>query len=236
MAFVGHLLVMPMMALSETVILSDLLIKRSDALLSTKQLVEQAYSNLGYQVQWQLLPGARSLKLSNAGEIDGEFVRSEAVAQRYPNLVKVPVPLIASPIYLFCKNKQACLSPTQNTVVGYNKNLKIFEQFCLLQQYVCYPFGSTKQLFDPLLEDRVDAFLATQIEVVNLLSNDFPTLYRVEVDKRVMAFHYVNKKHQNRVEPLVQQFRLIAKNKRLTLPDTLLVASGQFDKIVDLSK
>ena len=63
-------------------------------------VLSRAYEKLGISLSIQYHPNARSLRLSNAGEFDGEVLRSDALQLEYPNLIRVPVPIITVELLL----------------------------------------------------------------------------------------------------------------------------------------
>ena len=58
-------------------------------------LLERAYQELGLTLKTMTLPSRQALRLANLGMIDGDMFRvSEVVEPLYPNLVRVPYPLL----------------------------------------------------------------------------------------------------------------------------------------------
>ncbi|SCK13347.1 ABC transporter substrate-binding protein [Vogesella sp. LIG4] len=60
----------------------------------TYRILQEAYRRLGIRLSSVALPVERSLRYSNSGGTDGEVMRIAGLEQDYPNLVRVPVPLL----------------------------------------------------------------------------------------------------------------------------------------------
>jgi polar amino acid transport system substrate-binding protein len=71
------------------------------------EILKEAYQQLGIEVVIKVVPQARSLILSNEGEIDGEIARINGLEAQYPNLVRVPVVLIEQEGMAFVRKEKA---------------------------------------------------------------------------------------------------------------------------------
>jgi len=60
---------------------------------AARALLRQALASLGREVHFEPLPLRRSLPMIEQGLLDGETMRIRAVAEQYPSLLLVPVPL-----------------------------------------------------------------------------------------------------------------------------------------------
>ena len=69
------------------------------------RVLETAYQQLDYQIRITALPGARALKLSNSGALDGELHRISDLSADYPNLVQIPVPVVRVPQLAYAKKE-----------------------------------------------------------------------------------------------------------------------------------
>ncbi|HEV6968162.1 transporter substrate-binding domain-containing protein [Roseateles sp.] len=65
---------------------------------AARALLTHALQSLGQQVHFEPLPLRRSLSMTEQGLLDGEAMRIRAVAEEHPNLLLVPVPLVAMEI------------------------------------------------------------------------------------------------------------------------------------------
>lgn len=58
-----------------------------------RQVLTEAYGQMGIRFNVKFFPAERAFIQSSSGEVDGEVVRIIGIDDRYPNLVKVPVPV-----------------------------------------------------------------------------------------------------------------------------------------------
>lgn len=73
-------------------------------------IVVELYRRIGYQVYESKLPARRSLRESDSGESDGEVMRAADLATRFPDLIRVPEPLIEHDIVAFTAGHPALLA------------------------------------------------------------------------------------------------------------------------------
>ncbi|MBV8502922.1 MAG: hypothetical protein JO006_14550 [Paucibacter sp.] len=71
---------------------------RSYVVANGVSLLRQAYDRLGMQVEEVDVPVERGLRMSNEGSLDGEVARVEGLEQHYPNLIRVPVAVLATSV------------------------------------------------------------------------------------------------------------------------------------------
>ena len=83
---------MPLMAQEELIISG---IKGSAAAENVvTKILEEAYKRIGIKAIIKLVPGERALQMSGEGVVDGEAARFPGVMKNYPNLLKIPVPIL----------------------------------------------------------------------------------------------------------------------------------------------
>jgi len=68
------------------------------------------YRRIGYEIHESRLPARRSLRESDAGESDGEVMRAVELEKRFPDLIRVPEPLIEHDIVAFTAGNPALLA------------------------------------------------------------------------------------------------------------------------------
>ncbi len=71
--------------------------------ISTRILTE-AYGRIGIEVERQRFPAPRSLSMANRGTIDGELHRPILNRDEFPNLIKIPVPILYGELVVFTKD------------------------------------------------------------------------------------------------------------------------------------
>jgi polar amino acid transport system substrate-binding protein len=58
------------------------------------EIVRAAYGRIGMEVQVEPLPNERGIVSADAGDTDGDTIRMAGIEGRYPNLVRVPEPVL----------------------------------------------------------------------------------------------------------------------------------------------
>ena len=94
------------------------------------QLVKNAFKQIGREARIVHLPAERSLINANRGINDGDLLRVEGIDKLYPNLVRVPVPLIDFEFVAFTKQSIPALSGWKSLEpysVGIIRGWKILE-------------------------------------------------------------------------------------------------------------
>ena len=76
---------------------------------SAEDIVVELYRRIGYQVRESKVSMRRSLRESDAGESDGEMMRAADLETRFPDLIRVPEPLIEHDIVAFTAGNPALL-------------------------------------------------------------------------------------------------------------------------------
>lgn len=221
-----------------SVVIADGAVEFAPGILPVKQSLTLAYERLGISVEWLTLPSARALKYSNEGRFDGEFLRAEAVVNEgYNELIKVPVPLISTGIHLYCLREQFCQSIAEaEKLIGYNINIKYIKILCAERKLNCVGFYPNEVTFEALLENRVDAFLATDVEAAKGLSELSPLFYQSEQVSSIEAFHYLHKKLEFLIPRLTEELiKLEHEGLRPNLKEAAKKALEKTGKIIPVS-
>lgn len=174
---------------------------------TAETIVTEAYRRLGITMQLERMPAERSLLSANNGEVDGELFRRLGIEQQYPNLIRVPVPLMTYEIVAFAKSggtrpRFKDWQGLQPYTFSYVRGVKIIEQFTGGMQG--QPVTTAVQAFAMLDRGRVDLVLANRSSgLAALLALG---LSGVEVLDPPLAsfpvFHFVHKKHERLVPGL----------------------------------
>lgn len=72
-------------------------------------IVTEMYRRIGYQVQEARFPARRSLREADTGDSDGEVMRAADLEKRFPDLIRIPEPLIEQDIVAFTAGNPALL-------------------------------------------------------------------------------------------------------------------------------
>ncbi len=73
----------------------------SDTPTASEIILRKAYNKIGYDIEVGHFPSARSIFLSSTGEYDAELQRRGSTAERFPNLIKISVPIHSIDIVAF---------------------------------------------------------------------------------------------------------------------------------------
>lgn len=222
----------------KSVVLAEAMTKYMPGILPVKQSLELAYERLGISVEWLSLPSGRALKYTNEGRFDGEFLRAESVVNEgYSSLIKVPVALVSSDIHLYCLREVFCQPGGESLkLIGYNINIKYFKMLCSQLKLNCIGFYPSKITLEALLESRVDAFIATEVEIAKGLDELSPLFYQSEVLGSIEAFHYLHKKLESLVPSLTEELnKLEHEGLRPNLKEQAKNALEKTGKIIPVS-
>lgn len=76
----------------KSVVISAIINEQTHAI--AKHVLKAAYAGIGYSVTFDDLPGQRALEWANSGLTDGDVARIRGTEEKFPNLVRVKVPVI----------------------------------------------------------------------------------------------------------------------------------------------
>ncbi|MDM4768025.1 transporter substrate-binding domain-containing protein [Pelomonas sp. SE-A7] len=68
-----------------------------------RAIIGRAFERVGVALHFEPLPLRRSLRMSSSGEIDGEALRTAALADEHPELLKVPTAIAILEVHLFAR-------------------------------------------------------------------------------------------------------------------------------------
>lgn len=134
------------------------------------RLVATAFKDLGYDVRIEVYEGAseRGLRNANEGIDDGQVLRVAGLEKRYPNLIRVPEPVMLNDFVLMSKRQVFKVSGWQSLrpyTVGYLLGWKVFEAN-IPKGVSTTSVRQAPQLFDLLAKDRVDVALYERWQAV----------------------------------------------------------------------
>ncbi len=145
----------------------SLLFKQADIILSL------AFKRLGYQLQLLSLPGKRSLRLANNGNIGGVAFRIQSLSQKdYPNLIMVNESLFAIEQSVFSqKNIQVNgWSSMRPYSIAYERGTQLIEQHKANFKQII-PVNSTEQALLLVLFDRADLTITSRQTGLQILTD-----------------------------------------------------------------
>lgn len=169
---------------------------------NAQRLLQHVYSFLGYSVEFHSMPLLRSLTEADHGHLDGELCRMEGLAERYPNLMRVRVPLcsvqgvavVSQPLEFSSWEDFAGLRVTyRRGAVGVDSRL---------------PAG-TAVILAPDLQKSLDLVVAGRVDAALLARSNLDPWMRASQYEhlhviplpfaRIDMYHYLHKRHADLV-------------------------------------
>lgn len=177
------------------------------------EVLREAYAPLGYSLQVEEYPATRSLSIANNGQLDGEMGRITAVCDDYPNLVKVPYPLLQARM----------VAVTINPALK-NTELKDLPRYrlgtylgALINDHLKLPLRHTDQTrtldqLQKMLESgRIDFAVTPDFMISRWQHSSDKPLYLLQEDLGAFdVYHYVHKRHQQLVPALSEQLQKLS--------------------------
>jgi len=179
-----------------------------DSTLSQLELsVLTAYQSVGIDVKFLRLPTKRLLHMTKSDDLDADIIRVEEFGAKYPNMIKVPVPITSDEVY--------AVSLASGNIVLNAENYSLYTATCLRGMLVTDVYcnaakstieaNSVEQLTLLLDNKRVQvAFIFSKILKRNELKGE---QYKVHPSLvRFTAYHFINKKHEGLLPELTKAF------------------------------
>ena len=181
-----------------------------------------AYLQLGIQIEIQEYPGLRALRYSNNGKTDGEAFRVVGIDKKYPNLIRVEVPLVTNMHYLFVKQGKEFVvedwsSIPKNYVLGIKRGVQITnysaEKYSIKKDVV----SNSNQLLRKLDLGRNDVIVLTAFEASKGIQQlELSDIIRLEppIDTHYL-YHYLHKKHIGLVPKITAVLKAMEANGKI---------------------
>jgi len=163
------------------------------------ELLEQALERVGYSLRVLTVPTERSLKMSASGLADGELLRTRAIEQYFPTLLRVPELLVMSEFVVFSRDAVDLKNSWQSLAgksVGVIFGMKIIENKVPASALVT-KVKNEKQLFTLLQKKRIDyAVFVKDIGRYYLHKNNIKGLVVSDLSlESVPGYVYLHPKH-----------------------------------------
>lgn len=191
-----------------------------------ESLIQALYQPLNIKTELIPLPPLRSLSMVNSGELDAEMVRIAEVGQRYPDLIRLPTPLLTLQLEIVSATPNMTLDNLKQArkgrIVIQLNSMKSQQLIGNLEPVVVH---SIEQQLKLLASGKVDFALIDSIQGLDLTTG-YSTAERPLFQTTVLqepGYHFLNKKHQalllaldqsaqdlkvsGRIDELLQQFR-----------------------------
>ena len=202
---------------AQTIVLNSPLLKihKTESIIRTIVLLEQAFDSLGYNVEFRYRPDKRSILEANSGQVDGDFLRILTIAEDYTNMIVVPEPLAEASIVAFSLQPNIDLSnyaiEEHQYNIGYIAGWKVIED--MLDNYQqTSPVAEVGTLFKLLTGRRVDLILYAQAAGKKILSGNEQLNYQVSSSLHSYELYLVmHKKHIDLVPKLAAKLKQLKK-------------------------
>jgi len=173
-------------------------------------IIREAYKSLGVKIVFKVLPGERSLQLSNNGVIDGELVRIAGIDKVYTNLIRIPVSHVTAEQMAFGHHATIIIDGWQSLSpykLAFHRGYKVAEKNT--EHMNRYLTRTDEAAFRMVASGRMDLALAnrfTGAKIIHDLKLTNVVMLRppVEVDP---LFHYLHKKHAGLVPQIAAVLR-----------------------------
>lgn len=184
-------------------------------------VLKKAYHEIGYKLNFQLIPAQRALIEANKGNLDGVMNRIEGLDKNYSNLVKIPTPICINRYFLYMlkDNKHSfSKSQTSKQMANLKLGIKIGNTPIKnsLEKYFPYEAATYEQLIGMLINKRLDAVAMSDIAFQNVLIAypEYSKKHIIAIDYNfsiLYGYHYLNKKHVNLITPISEILSKFAK-------------------------
>lgn len=194
------------------------LLEPDPATAIAQRILADAYRRLGLNLAVRYLPGERSLRSANNGEMDGELYRKLGMERDYPNLIIVPVPLLTYEIVIFTNGTSFPVNGWESLrpfTIGYVKGIKIIEQNTVGMKTEIA--ATMRQAFLKMSVGRSDVVVANRasgLAVLKELKMSDITVLNPPL-ATFPVFHYLNKQHESLVPKLTAVLQQMQKDKTI---------------------
>ena len=171
----------------------------------------ECFNRMGLRLEIIHMPSKRSLINANIGIEDGNFVRTEGISEKYPNLIKVPEKISENRIVAFSKNSRIKVNNWQSLLkyqVAYINGWRNCERE-LQQSKTKISVKNETLLFTLIEKNRVDVGIfgqSTGVEVLRQLG--YSEIKALEPPVAVSSlFLYIHKKHEKMIPEIVKTLK-----------------------------
>jgi hypothetical protein len=203
----------------QTLVFSEIELAANRHLITFKQILSEAYAHIGVNIEWVTVPNKRSIKYSNEGRFDGELLRVERIVDDYPNLIPVPIVLAQGEFNLYCLLEKDCRTKNRRKItIGYSNETIMHEIICEKLSLNCHPFYSYQNIFEPLYDGKIDAFLAHDLQIEQALNDKSPILFQSTPLFVERGFHFLHKKHSDLIPKITEVLNAQIREGRTLTP------------------
>ncbi|WP_284242533.1 hypothetical protein [Thalassotalea insulae] len=161
-----------------------------------KDVVHQAYTNIGFNVKFQEYPPMRGISEANSGNVDAVLVRAELIEQSLPDYIRVPVALGHGDLVLYCQLSMPCSKEAlddKHNLIGTISGSIASAQFMVDKKASSYQVPRDSQISKMLQASRLNYILSIDVKGYGNYSDLDNNQYQRVVLKSFDAFHYLHK-------------------------------------------
>ncbi|MDF1880861.1 transporter substrate-binding domain-containing protein, partial [Sulfurimonas sp. MAG313] len=160
------------------------------------EILKRAYASLGIDLKIVSHSLSKSLMLSNSGQLDGEPGRIKKISKKFPNLVRVPVPINYVEAIAFGKDNEVMIKKWQDLKaykIGVIKGVKFIEGPTKKMNKVSY--NSFKEAFKALDDGLIEIVVAPKVTGKFIIETQgYKDIYKVSRSlKRLHLYHFLHK-------------------------------------------
>lgn len=181
-------------------------------------VVVEAYRRIGHDVVIEYMPGERAIVSANNGTFMADMYRVQGIEAKYPNLIKVPVPLYRVRFVAFTKQEPFQVdgwSSLAGKRVGYYRGIKAIE---MNVGGLSTDVAATQTLlYQKLLWGRVDVVVDERVTGRYTIEKMGLTgVHELKPDlDSMLTYHYVNKSHADLVPKLTAVLKDMAEHHEI---------------------
>lgn len=203
----------------ETLIISSPLEKDVSKSVAVKNVLVEAYHNIGYELLIKQYPMERSLVKANTGKVTGELARMEGIDKKYSNLVRVPVPIYYIYISIFTKHIDFEPEGWKNLdkySIGILRGIKAVEENT--RELNIISVSNSISLFRMLDKERVDLVIFIMADGQDIIQNN-PEFKNIKILQpyliKIPLYHYIHKSNGELIEQVKEELMLMEERGRI---------------------
>ncbi len=173
-------------------------------------ILKAAYDQIGVVVQFKKVPALRSLVEANNGTTDGDVARIIGTEIEYPNLIKVPTPIINLQGFVFSNYIDRPVkdwSDISDLKIGILRGVRYSDIGTKGMNRII--FDSYFEMFRMVNSGRIDVAVAVLEPGLAIIDRDFPNSGIVPLGEAVLdsyLYHYLHKKNADLIPALNKVF------------------------------
>lgn len=182
-----------------------------------KEILSEAYGRLGIRVTVTPYPAKRGLSYADKGQLDGEAGRLAHIAQTYPNLRMIPVPIYQNRTTAFVRDPSLKITGWEdmrpyriNSMFG----LKYTES--RLRDFDRVEFVPTiQQAFRKLAKGRTDIVVFALLDGLNVINELSLKNITAVPFEQIPSYHFIHQKHKALIPAITEALTQMQGDGRL---------------------